>query len=310
MGTTNFGTQTITFDYKQTGTAKGFNKLNYKLFPAGIYKGGLITRKNATTATIATLTLFIEDSAVGLGARIETASSIDITISEATPYIIARFIWSDVETNYMDFFVKASGDILTTDIILGKGNYIGGVLQSTFLYTERTISILTQSLGKFYYGDTDPTGTQRLNYDGYLYATRVYNNLWGDLAEYFPQYHNKQELPGRIYSNSYGNAILTCKKADKNILGVCSDTAGFILHEKYKENGVCIGLSGTIIVCVTNSKIKKGDFLVSNKYGYAKKATIFNKIFKPEAIIGKALENHIPNELCSDYEEKILMLIK
>ena len=85
MGTTDFGTQTISFDYKQTGTAQGFNKLNYKLFPKGVYEGGLLTKVNATTVTIATLTIFIEDSAVGLGARIETSISVNLTISEATP---------------------------------------------------------------------------------------------------------------------------------------------------------------------------------------------------------------------------------
>jgi hypothetical protein len=348
MGTTNFGTQTINFDYKQQGIAQGFNKLNYKLFPKGIYEGGLLTRADANTVTIGTLTLFIEDSSVALGVRVETAATVNLTITEATPYVIARFIWADVEANYMDLRCVAVGSLLSTDVILGKGNYVGGALQPTFLYTERTISILTQGLGKFYYGTTDPTGTQRLNYDGdlyptrgynailasggavddfhydavdptgtkrlnyegYFYPTRVYNPMWGDLAEYFPKYKHTKEIPEKVYSiNKYGEAELTSKKADKNVLGVCSNTAGFILHEKYKENGVCIGLSGTVKVLV-RSKVKKGDFLVSDKNGFAKRATIFNKIFKPEAIIGKALESHFPPELCPTYEKEILMLIK
>ena len=310
MGTTNFGLQTISFDFAQEGTSQGFNKLNYKLFPKGVYEGGLITYKDANTVTIAPLVNYIEDSSVGLGVRVETTIAVDIAIIEATPYIIARFVWADVDANYMDFFVKAFGDLVATDIIIGKGEYIGGVLQTDILYDERTISVLTQSLGKFYYGTVDPTGTQRLNYDGHFHATQIINSTWGDLAEYFPKYKYQLEIPGRVYRiDNFGEAVLTYKKADKNVLGVCSDSAGYILKEEYKENGVCIGLSGTVKVIV-NSEIKKGDFLVSDKNGYAKKATIFDKIFRPEAIFGKALENHTPNELCPTYEEKILMLIK
>ena len=146
MGTNNFGTQTITFDYGQIGTAKGFNKLNYKLLPAGVYEGGLLTYVNANTVTIAPLVCFIEDSAVKLGARVETINNVNLTITEATPYVIARLIWADVNINYMDFFCKAVGDLLTTDVIIGKGDYVLSVLQVDFLYNERNKGVLQDGI--------------------------------------------------------------------------------------------------------------------------------------------------------------------
>jgi len=320
MGTTDWGTQTISIDYAQAGTSQEFNKLNFELLPPGIYKGGLLSKKDANTVYLSPFTCYIKDDSIELGVRVSTLNTIEKTISEATPYIILQFSWSNVAANYLDVFAKAKGDIIATDIIVGKGDYQGGVLQSTFLYDERTITPLAVNLSEFpdaanslpflemmklAYNDTDPTGTKRLNYDGYFYATKVFNAVWGDLGEYFLS--DQKEYPGRIYSIGNNDKIeLTKKQADKKTIGVCTDSAGYILKSKYKDNGgILISLSGTVRVWTGKNKhrIKKGDLLISDKNGCATRADIFDKLFKSSAIIGKALEDGYN-------KQRILMLVK
>jgi len=361
MGTTNWGTQTISIDYAQAGTSQEFNKINFELLPPGIYKGGLLSKKDANTVYLSPFTCYIKDDSIELGVRVSTLNTIEKTISEATPYIILQFSWNNVVANYLDVFAKAKGDIIATDIIVGKGDYQGGVLQDTFLYDERTITPLAVNLSEFpdaanslpflemmklAYNDTDPTGTKRLNYDGhfhatkvfnvtlgpsgktgdvadfhydavdptgdkrlnyngYFYATKVFNAVWGDLGEYFLS--DQKEYPGRIYSiGNNGKIELTKKQADKKTIGVCTDSAGYILKSKYKDNGgILISLSGTVRVWTGKNKhrIKKGDLLISDKNGCATRANIFDKLFKSSAIIGKALENGYN-------KQRILMLVK
>jgi len=143
MGTTNFGNQTVSFDYKTPGKSETFNKLNYEILPVGMYQGGVLTRTDTTTVQLSQFTMFIEDSINKLGIRISTASTIDMTVNVLTPYIIARYSWSNVENNYADIIVIAYEDILADDLIIGRCVYNTlNELEATFDYTRRTVSSL------------------------------------------------------------------------------------------------------------------------------------------------------------------------
>jgi hypothetical protein len=142
MGTTNYGDQTITFDFLQEATAEGFNKLAYELIPSGIYSGGLLTRSNDITAILAPFTCFAVDATRGIGVRVQTASSVTASVSSATPYIVGRFVWLDVESNYMDVMSVSEGDLLSTDIIFGRAVYESTTMQSAFDYSQRSFRTL------------------------------------------------------------------------------------------------------------------------------------------------------------------------
>ena len=139
-----------------------------------------------------------------------------------------------------------------------------------------------------------PTGSDILGVDGYFYATRVYNAVYNDLAEYFKTDSQKKPEPGKVYviSQFSDKAIRKSnKKGDRNVIGVCSDTPAYVMKQEYeKDGGIPICLTGTIDVWV-ESKIKRGDELMSDKNGFACKADIFTRIFKRDAIIGKAMES-------------------
>jgi hypothetical protein len=161
----NFGSQTLNFDYRQEARAKGFNQAFCDILPYGLYTGGQLARVSSTMINVGLLVCVIksdEDDKVAL--RIETSESQDISLAESAgsdfvnkfrPYIVLRFGWHDVETNYMDMRAvgwstdpaEADPDKLhPLDIILGKvlfqetapesGQYIIPV-QNPFDFTRR-----------------------------------------------------------------------------------------------------------------------------------------------------------------------------
>lgn len=154
---------------------------------------------------------------------------------------------------------------------------------------ELKIRGAARSAGVFYTGGTNPLSSNRMNYDGNFYATKIFNAVYNDLAEYF--LIDGEAGVGLVYvASGAGKVKLSGKRADKAAVGICSDSAAFVMKEEYKDKGVLIALSGTVKALV-RGKIKAGDVIVSYKNGEAIKANIFEKIFKHDAIIGKALES-------------------
>ena len=84
---------------------------------------------------------FIQDTINNVGTRIETGSAQNLTVNNATPFIILRFSWADAQNNYMDMLAVANADIQENDLIVGRCVYddVGTTLSTTFDYTRRTI---------------------------------------------------------------------------------------------------------------------------------------------------------------------------
>lgn len=158
----------------------------------------------------------------------------------------------------------------------------------------------------FHYDNTAPSGSTRLNYNGYFYATRVYNAVYNDYAEYFEKGDTVVE-PGDVImcSEDNDNEYVKSNGAYNNlVVGVCSDSYGHILGGEGKEsdddNFIPLGLSGRVRVKVIGD-VKKGDLLVTSDIpGVAMKS----EQYIPGTVIGKALESHTGNQI-----NRIKMLI-
>lgn len=158
----------------------------------------------------------------------------------------------------------------------------------------------------FHYDNVAPTGSTRLNYNGYFYATRVYNAVYNDYAEYFEKGDKTVEPGDVIVCSEYNdNEYVKSNTAYSNlVVGVCSDSYGHILGGEGKEsdedNFIPLGLSGRVNVKVVGD-VKKGDLLVTSEIpGVAMKS----EKYAPGTVIGKALENHNGNQI-----NRIKMLI-
>ena len=109
MGSTNYGNQTITFNYQQEATASGFNGLLYKIIPTGIIEGGECSiDTNNNTITVSPMNVILNGvDALGndseLVIHVTTENSItSLSPDNATPYVVARFNWEEADNNYMD----------------------------------------------------------------------------------------------------------------------------------------------------------------------------------------------------------------
>lgn len=145
---------------------------------------------------------------------------------------------------------------------------------------------------QFYAGATNPTGTARVNANGYLYATRVYNAVYNDYAECFDNIILKYEdVKNRIVELDENGFTILANKDSNKVIGVVSDSYAMLLNgseEEIKENSkIPVGLVGTLFVksktIVKDSDI--GKFVVSDGDGYGKA----KKTYKIGTSIGKII---------------------
>ena len=149
MGAINYGTQIITYDYKNLLEGKSFNKSLHKVIPPGICRTSLsdftflMSVVSNTTVTINPGVLYIQNkndtlSSPAQTARIETTAAFNLTTVSITDcWIIARFEWQDLANNYCDFLAVEKSEIVSTDIIIGKVVYTG-VNATGINYNEKT----------------------------------------------------------------------------------------------------------------------------------------------------------------------------
>lgn len=149
-------------------------------------------------------------------------------------------------------------------------------------------SLKIGSAGRLIANNNSPTGTNVLGYNGYFYATRVYNAVWNDLAEFM--YKAEDVKPGLIVVQTPDGVASSNKRCDKRAIGVHSDSFGYALGAEDSENKIPVGLSGVVWAFI-DCDVKIGDEIVSGENGFGIKANLFEKIFKRDCIIGKALED-------------------
>ena len=150
----------------------------------------------------------------------------------------------------------------------------------------------TPAAGQWDGSATAPTNATRINYDGYLYATRVYGAVYNDYAEFFEK--GEEVEPGDVISKKKGENkyIKSQHSHDNMVVGVYSDSYGHCLggagSANDEENFIPVGLAGRVDVKVYG-KIEEGDLLVASFYkGVAMKADKYI----PGTVIGKALEGN------------------
>jgi hypothetical protein len=143
---------------------------------------------------------------------------------------------------------------------------------------------------------TAPTGVTQLNYEGYLYATKVFNAVFADYAEYFKKDDLFLEAGDLVSINPNGEGyIKSSKEYDKLVVGVYSDDYAHCIGGKGDGNDerdfASVGMAGKVRVKVTG-EVKPGDLLVASSIpgvAMAGEAT--------GAIIGKALVSHTGNTI-------------
>jgi hypothetical protein len=295
------------FDSTTTNPSDVSSRINFdgKFYSSAIYVTGNVTTTSPNTMSIQAASEVVVTGAVATGGQFRAIGGNYGTIlrNDGTNFQLLTTNSGDQYGTWNAFrplsFSLATGVTTITSLQTDTISAPSGTLSVT---GNLRVTSTTITAGTFNSGTTAPTNTTRLNYEGYFYATKVYNAVWNDLAEYFKA--SDVSKPGKVYVIENGRASLSYKRADKRVLGVCSDSAAYIMKSEYQKDGVLIGLSGTLDVW-TKSKLKAGDELVSDYDGFATRANWFEKIFKRGAILGKSLLSKIDNS-----EQRIPILIR
>jgi len=141
----------------------------------------------------------------------------------------------------------------------------------------------TKADGYLYAGSTDPDNVTRLNYDGYLYATRVYNAVYADFADF--QNLNDELVYGKCYYDTYDGAKICNKYCQKGVMGIASDTYGQSCGiDNNKESQVPISVGGWVLAYV-DKEYEIGTPLTSNYDGNLTEIHREDKLFFPERIL-------------------------
>lgn len=166
-------------------------------------------------------------------------------------------------------------------------------------YTRDILDPKTVDGVNFHSDDLDPVGTTRLNMDGYFYATRVYNAVYNDLAEFMPKAAESE--PGDVLIMTDKGLMPSSSRLDGAVVGVHSDTYGYALGAEDSDNKLPVAISGRVWVKIAEP-CNIGDLLVSGQRGRATVKRAGDDI--TGKVIGKVLKNKENFE-----EERIEMLV-
>lgn len=125
--------------------------------------------------------------------------------------------------------------------------------------------------GELYKADSAPTSTNVGKYDGYFYATRVYNAVYADYAEYFK--HAEPIEVGHIAYASYDG--VKSSGLPKTAVGIVSDRYGHILgglgdgHDD--ENFTAVAVAGRVPLHI-EGHVELGDLIAATDHGVGKLA--------------------------------------
>jgi hypothetical protein len=111
----------------------------------------------------------------------------------------------------------------------------------------------TQATGQLDGGTTAPAHATRLNYDGYFYATRVYNAVWNDIVDFVDAPDDLVVEYGRVYVRTPEYSVgISDQYCQPGILGIASDTFGFGVGTKENGNQIPIAIGGFVLAYVDN----------------------------------------------------------
>ena len=136
--------------------------------------------------------------------------------------------------------------------------------------------------GAFYAGTTNPTNSERLNYDGYFYATRVYNAIWNDLADF--QEIVDEVIPGKCYYDTFAGAKVCTERCQKSVIGILTDTYGMALGSQGDDTHAPFAVAGWVLAYVAD-ECEPGDVLTNNENGDLVRMTEEEKRAYPERIV-------------------------
>jgi hypothetical protein len=133
----------------------------------------------------------------------------------------------------------------------------------------------TPTSGCFDRTTTSPSATERLNFGGYFYATRNYNAVYNDFADFWQAAADVDPVPGKCYSfNPKGFCVVA--SGPKHFAGICSDTYGTAVGSA--NGNLPLSVAGFVLAFV-DIPYPAGTHLVPDRDGNLTKGSFFQRLF-------------------------------
>jgi hypothetical protein len=140
MGTTDYGTQTIVWDYKYPAKGADFSVSLKHTFKPGVYYGGLVTPDGSGDAVVSPMCVILEDYVSStIAVKVSTSASFTVGVSSGTTgYLYVYYTFAESPSNYMDVGVATDLSTVTArkGVILANVSKSGSTL--TVTYTNKT----------------------------------------------------------------------------------------------------------------------------------------------------------------------------
>jgi len=140
------------------------------------------------------------------------------------------------------------------------------------------------------YNQSSPSGSAILGYNGYFYATRVYNAYLSDFADFIKL--NDSLTYGSCYKITPNGAVKSKKRCEKGVIGIASDVYGHAVGQIKNEVQVPISVAGWVLAHV-DKIYESGTLLTCNKQGQLTKMRWYEKFLYPERMVGIYLYKEI-----------------
>ena len=223
------------------------------------FKSGLLTKieSNEAPAKAAGTLYFANNTTGSVGTNVQTIGRLYYDIDNNTRLLIG------------------AGDAMYTTSLLDAGAnklYLVGAPEGS----KGNGSGQTYSTNKVYVED------------GAVTATKVYNAVWNDYAEYRELKDNFNEIPyGKVAFENGDDTLSISTERLQPCAYIISDTFGTAMGDQ-NEKSVPIGVAGRVLAYTNENRnaYKPGDAVCSGPNGTVSKMTQEEKINHPECVIG------------------------
>jgi len=134
----------------------------------------------------------------------------------------------------------------------------------------------------------NPTGTQRYNVEGYVYATRLYGAVFQDYAELRAGANAMAMIPGTVVSETVCDRVEVCRKDRSTLAHVVSDTYGSCIGCDDVEYPVPVALAGRVLALYSGpiGQYRQGDVVCASRMGTIRRMKRWEQMLYPASMMG------------------------
>lgn len=161
--------------------------------------------------------------------------------------------------------------------------------------------IMVEAGGNVGIGTSQPDSDMKLDVNGEIRGTRVWNSVWNDIADY--QLLDDELIFGKCYFDTRSGAKVCHQRCQQSVIGIATDTFGFGVGQNLHEKEVPVAVAGWVLAFV-DKEYDCGVPLTNDENGMLTEMTLEEKQQYPERLVA-IYKKKEPAKHWGDAHEKI-----